>query len=149
MGDGEYRSKLERYVNQKCLDDKVLFIEAVPQDVMLAYTAKAFLGVIPYIGNSMNNYLCTPNKLFEFISAGVPIIASDLPELNKIISGNNIGVVVDFTASELIAQQVLSINNQRYEQFRKNIMHIQEEYSWKFEGEKLYSALYQDIRREE
>ena len=43
------------------------------------------LGIIPYQSIDLNSRYCTPNKLFDFIVAGLPILANDLPELRKFV----------------------------------------------------------------
>jgi glycosyltransferase involved in cell wall biosynthesis len=76
----------------------------IPQADLLRYTAHADLGVIPYEDPGLLNMrYCTPNKLFEFIEAQVPICASDLPELSRIVVGNGIGAVYPMTSPQAIA----------------------------------------------
>jgi glycosyltransferase involved in cell wall biosynthesis len=76
----------------------------IPQADLLRYTAHADLGVIPYEDPGLLNMrYCTPNKLFEFIEAQVPICASDLPELSRIVVGSGIGAVYPMTSPEEIA----------------------------------------------
>jgi hypothetical protein len=58
----------------------------------LGYSASADVGLIPYPAIDVNTTLCTPNKLFEFLVAGVPILANDLPELRRFVLGNKAGV---------------------------------------------------------
>ena len=47
--------------------------------------------VVPYQATCLNNFICTPNKMFEYIAAGLPILANDLPEMRKFIAGYDIG----------------------------------------------------------
>ena len=52
---------------------------------LLAFTAGADVGAIPYRAVGLNNYLTSPNKLFEYAVAGVPVVGSRFPELVKVI----------------------------------------------------------------
>ena len=92
MGDGQLRKKLELIANLNGVKQKVYFHPAVAPDKLLDYTQSADAGIIPYQPTCLNNYYCTPNKLFEFIAAGIPILASDLPEIRNIVTRNSIGL---------------------------------------------------------
>ncbi|WP_433767104.1 glycosyltransferase [Pseudomonas putida] len=93
MGFGTYgellKAKAERL---KLLDSNVYFMAAVPQVELLQHSASADVGIIPYPHVDLNSYFCTPNKLFEFIQAGLPILANDSPELNRFVQGNSFGM---------------------------------------------------------
>ena len=85
----------------------VFFGRWVPQEHLLRYIAHAHLGVIPYSGSTLlNNRYCTPNKLFEFIEAEIPICASDLPELRRIVAGHGIGAVYPMEDVTAIAHAI-------------------------------------------
>jgi len=93
MGFGAYgellKAKAERL---KLLGVRIYFMAAVPQVELLQHSASADVGIIPYPHVDLNSYFCTPNKLFEFIQAGLPILANDSPELNRFVRGNGFGV---------------------------------------------------------
>jgi glycosyltransferase involved in cell wall biosynthesis len=73
------------------MESKVRFVPKVKQKDLPFWTCGATLGVIPYENTSLNHWFCTPNKLWEYPNAGVPIIASPFPELKKVIESNEIG----------------------------------------------------------
>jgi glycosyltransferase involved in cell wall biosynthesis len=58
------------------------------------------VGVIPYPAVDLNHHFCSPNKLFEFIQAGLPIVANDLPFLRDVIVGEAIGAVAPIEQHE-------------------------------------------------
>jgi glycosyltransferase involved in cell wall biosynthesis len=103
LGWGEMQGRLERMVRQRNLSARVHFHPKVAQDVLLSYTQSADLGIIPYRPVCLNTFFCTPNKLFEFIAAGLPIVASDLPELRRFVAGLDIGLVGDTGSAQGIA----------------------------------------------
>lgn len=71
---------------------RVFYIPAVTKDILLEYICSADAGIIPYLTHDKGAYYCTPNKMFEFMVAGLPILASDMPELKRFISGQGIGL---------------------------------------------------------
>lgn len=108
MGPGDQKREELRLVAESLGigPDRLLFHEAVPQRVLLDYTASADAGVIPYPGVDINTIFCTPNKLFEFIAAGLPIIANDLPELRRFVADGGFGIVRPMTTAREIAAAI-------------------------------------------
>lgn len=92
MGFGPFGELLKKKAARlKLLERRIYFLPAVPQAELLQHSASADLGVIPYPHVDLNSYYCTPNKLFEFIQAGLPILANDSPELNRFVRSNGFG----------------------------------------------------------
>jgi glycosyltransferase involved in cell wall biosynthesis len=106
LGNGELRGKLLRLVKRCHLGRRAFLIPGVPQKELLPLTAQAALGIIPYTPTCLNTFYCTPNKLFEYIAAGVPVLVSDLPELRKIVAAHDLGWVTDLTTPERIAEAI-------------------------------------------
>lgn len=108
MGPGdEKRRELEALASEHNLVGKrVFFHPAVPQDVLLSYTVSADVGIIPYPGIDVNTTLCTPNKMFEFLVAGLPILANDLPELRRYVVEQGAGITHSMTSPQAIAEGI-------------------------------------------
>lgn len=122
----------------------VFFGAWVEQEQLLSYVKQAHMGVIPYVGDELlNNRYCTPNKLFEFIEAEIPICASDLPELRRIVKGYRLGGVYAMHDPESIAKAIAECRD-RYamgEFTRAAQRAAREAFSWRRQGAKLV-ALY-------
>ncbi len=65
------------------LDDAVIFIPPAPYAELNLWTSGATIGIIPYENLGLNHKFCTPNKMWEFPNAGLPVIVSPLVELRK------------------------------------------------------------------
>lgn len=139
LGGGASREKLFNLSKNNKLEEKVYFIEEVPQKYLLKYTSSADVGLIPYLGSCLNSYYCTPNKLFEFISAGVPILANNLPEINKVVIGEGVGIVADFNKPESIAESIDLMIKDKADliKYKERINEIKYKYSWDYEEKKL------------
>ncbi|MFC2078040.1 glycosyltransferase family 4 protein [Candidatus Bipolaricaulota bacterium] len=110
MGWGKIEPQLREQAARKgMLNERVYFVPPVPQDELLEWTASADVGVIPYQAVSLNNYLCLPNKLFEYMAAGLPVAASAFPELSRVIEGHNMGVTFDPEDPTSIAEGIMRI----------------------------------------
>jgi glycosyltransferase involved in cell wall biosynthesis len=139
LGDGLLRDPLEALARRLGVSDRVHLVPAVPQAELLAFTRSADLGVIPYRPNCLNNRLCTPNKLFEFIAAGLPLVASDLPELRRFVVGLGIGMVGDTGSPEALAWLVDAFfaRPEVAQGYRAALDRAREEVNWDREGETL------------
>lgn len=84
----------------------------VPPDEVVAWVADADVDVIAISAAWENGYLSTPNKLFESIAAGVPVVVSDFPAMREIVldpDGGPLGAVCDPSSPASIAAAVRSI----------------------------------------
>ena len=151
-GTSGYRKELLDIVKKYSLKDKVVFLNGVHQDKLLYCTISARIGVIPYPPVDLNTYYCTPNKLFEYIVAHVPVLSNDLPELRKIVSENNIGIATDLSTPEKMAQAISEMheNEEQYDQFKKNLVSVSKRLNWENESRKLiegYDLLFQGSKK--
>ena len=113
----------------------IALIPPAPQEVLRDWTSGADLGIIPYENTSMNHLYCTPNKLWEYPNARVPILATDLVEMNQIISANGTGTLLprDFTSADIVSA-IESVTDAQLEEWRANCDRFNETENWeKFE----------------
>ncbi|GGC89887.1 hypothetical protein GCM10011512_16040 [Tersicoccus solisilvae] len=73
---------------------RIAKIPGAPHDELLSWTAGASLGAIPYEDTGLNHRFCSPNKLWEYPAAGVPMLATDMPEMALRINEWGIGITV-------------------------------------------------------
>lgn len=114
------------------LNKKVYFMERVEQKELLNYTAGATMGVIPYPDIDLNTKFCTPNKMFEFITAGIPIVANEqLITVNNFIMAYSIGSLVSFENCEILGKGLNStLNNFDYIRAEKYLEKAKDILSW-------------------
>lgn len=129
---------IELAQSNKTLNSKVYFHDGVPGAELLKYSASADVGVIPYSGKStLNNYYCTPNKLFEFIAAGVPILANSLPELNRFVSDENFGINMPMDTADEITIAIDAMFSADIEEYKKNLEQKNKKLIWDIQGKKI------------
>lgn len=147
LGFGEFKKRLVALARKS---DNIRFLDAVSQDVLLSYTASADLGIIPYQPVDLNTRFCTPNKLFEFIQAGLPLLADmRLEELQRFIERERIGYLRDLRTPERIARAVNDIFSDpgSLSAARIRCNEIAPDYSWSREGEKLAEIVSQLLEK--
>ena len=126
IGDGPYKDELRKYAVKRKTEKRTHFYGAVPYLELLELSADADIGfsLIKPVSKSYEQAL--PNKLFEYALAGIPVIASNLPEMDKIINKYQIGYTVahdEINAQTQIIKKILNENN-RLEIQKKAEQHL-------------------------
>jgi len=109
-------------------------LPAVPSERLPEVTASADMGLILFQNTCPNHYYSLPNKLYEYMMAGLPIIASDLPEMSDLIMRERCGVLVDPEDSGAIAGRILELASDpglREEMGERGRRAALERYTWR------------------
>ena len=112
--------------------DKIRFVPPVARDELEQWTQGASIGIIPYENDGLNHWFCSPNKLWEYPNAGVPILASCMPELRNVIQGAGIGWLLppDHKAGD-IARVISKIADEDIAEKRENCARHIERDNWR------------------
>ena len=103
LGYGALQAELEARAADPALDSRLAVLPAVPPTELLDWVGSADVVAMPIQPTTLNHRLTTPNKLFEAMAAGVPVMASDLPGMAGIVRETGCGVLVDPTDPGAIA----------------------------------------------
>jgi glycosyltransferase involved in cell wall biosynthesis len=142
-GYGNLEDRLRALVREFGLEGRVVFAPPVPMADLVKTASEADIGVIPYIPFCLNNRFCLPNKLFEYMMAGLAVVGSDLPELRHIILGHQIGGVFSPENPRDIARAInkLLLDTPRLNIMKRNALRAaRERYNWEVEGKTLLMA---------
>jgi glycosyltransferase involved in cell wall biosynthesis len=85
MGSGAIEPAIRRLAADSPAADRIHLVPPVPPDELLGWVASADVGVMPNQPRTLNERLSTPNKLFECLAAGTPVVSSDFPERRRIL----------------------------------------------------------------
>src|SRR5947209_7168727 len=93
LGDPEpgYGERLLARIRERGIEERVSLLPSVPLTELLAWTREADVGVTLLQDTCENHRLALPNKLFEYIAAGVPVVASALPETQQLVDRYGVG----------------------------------------------------------
>ncbi len=148
LGFGGWRDHYEWLSKQQPYAGKVHVLPAVAPDDLLAWTASADVTVIAIQPTTPNHRFSTPQKLFESLAAGVPVVASDLPGMRSVVEQTGSGVLCDPTSPSSIAaaiRQLVSLDASDRAALRARILDAaHREYSWEAQAERLFS-LYDEV----
>ncbi len=131
LGGGPLRPVLEKQTADAGIADRIRFVDSVPADRLPAYTASADLGVTLLQDTCLNHRFALPNKLFHYFMAGLPVIASDLPEIRRVVAPHDTGILVEpgnRTALVAALRRAIAQKPLR-EQWRRNIPRVFETFN--------------------
>ncbi len=106
LGDGPLVPWIQEQRLRPELAGRLLWHPAVPLEDISSWVVDADLGVMLFEPTELNFLYATPNRLFDCIAAGVPVIASDFPEFRRIVIGYAVGAVCDPTDPRLIRDSI-------------------------------------------
>lgn len=115
LGFGSARPELERLARQERFGGRLHVLDAVPPGELLDWVAGADVDVIPLQHSTLNHWLCSPNKLWESLAVGVPVVVSDFPVMRRVVlddPAGPLGGVCEPASPESIAAAVAAIINQ-------------------------------------
>ena len=106
VGNGAVIPQAKARVRELHMEDKVLFVPSVSPQLLFNYTSLADIGVSLDKDASPNHHFSLPNKVFEYIKAGTPLLSTDLPERKRIIEHYDVGVIVHDLSPETVAEKL-------------------------------------------
>lgn len=135
IGGGDVFEQLKAMRVNLGLEDKVLILDKMPRADMLSYTAAAHLGATLDKPLSTNYLLSLPNKIFDYIMAGIPVLSSNLVELKNIIEKYDVGVVTSSHNPQDIAAAIEKVlgDEEMYNRLKANTAKALAELNWEKE----------------
>ena len=119
-------------VKENKLDSKVYFIDRVESSELISYTKGADIGINLQEKINISKELASANKIFEYIHAGLPIIASTVPENKLVIEKYQLGILVE-NEPEQIAEGINKLATIKKENFKEKCTLAALEYNWETE----------------
>lgn len=132
IGEGDIKKELEILTENEKLGDKVKFLGKKPVYLLPQYTKQAYLGISIEENIGLNYYYALPNKIFDYIKCGVPVLASKLPEIYNIVSSYNVGTFIESHDSEHIAEKIENMlrKPEQYLVYKQNCVEAAKELCW-------------------
>ncbi|MBI5727206.1 MAG: glycosyltransferase [Ignavibacteriales bacterium] len=145
VGWGEQSGYYQAESAKLGLQQQVFFCGKVPQTELLQYTAGADIGLSIIENLSTSYYYALPNKMFEYIQAGVPSIASNFPQMQEIVDTYRTGLCVNPEDNGQITASILQLitDKEQYGVIKENCRTAARELSWENEFAKLLPILQQ------
>ena len=111
VGDGDVIPQLKQIVTDYDLNEKVLFFGKRPYSEMMNFTYLADIGLTLDKPTNLNYKYSLPNKVFDYIHAGTPIICTDLVEVSSIVNQHKLGLIIGNLSPESLAEKINEIQH--------------------------------------
>lgn len=121
---------------------RVTYLGQVSRKEISGIYSKSFAGIVNFLP-APNHIYSQPNKLFEYMSAGIPVVCSNFDLWRKVVETGECGICVDPSSADALAAAVNAIHAGRElrETYAKNGRRlIEEKYSWDREGQRLLQS---------
>lgn len=107
VGDGPQREAIRSQVRALSLDDVVEMTGAVPPDEIPTLLHRMHVAVAPY--PSIPDFYFSPLKVYEYLAAGLPVVASDVGDLATVLDGGRLGVLTEAGEPAALARAIASL----------------------------------------
>ena len=138
MGYGILENVIKEYENNF---SNIHFQPAVKPDKVIIYTKSADVGISLIENTCLSYQYSLPNKMFEYILSGLPLIVSDFPDMGEIIDNYKCGwkIVIN---EESIIELIENISRESVEEKRNNVLKCRDIFDWRKEEKNLLKAYY-------
>lgn len=105
--DNEHKKQVVALAQENgTLDKSVFFPAAVAEHALISSASEADVGLIPYDPRLYGNKFACPNKLSQYMAAGIPIVSNTIEYVSNIIESNSVGEAVPFHQREKLIQAI-------------------------------------------
>lgn len=146
IGKGDVFDVLKSMRKELKLEEQVRIIDSLPYNELMQHTAEAHIGATLDKATNPNYALSLPNKIFDYLRAGLPVVSSSVVEVANIVRQHQCGTVVVDVMPDNIADAILEMYNDRdqYLRQKRNAINAAKDYAWEKEFkvfEHIYSSL--------
>jgi glycosyltransferase involved in cell wall biosynthesis len=110
----------------------------------MKYVASADWGIYLMENICLNHDLALPNKIFDYILGGLPVVVSNLKEMSKLVNQYKVGYAIDPNNLEDVVKLLEGIDEDSKEEFVNNLEPVAKKFSWE-EQEKVLLKLYNSL----
>lgn len=135
----KYVDELRERARGRGIAKRLRIAPPVPIADVVRYAAAGDVGVIPFLNTSLNNFHGLPNKIFEYIAAGIPVVASDFPQLRAVIDRYDVGATYDPDRPGALVGAIREVlgDQARLAELRANATAAASELNWEVESRRL------------
>lgn len=141
LGWGPTQAHLEALIEETGVGDRVKIVPRVPYEELLEWTASADIGLTLFLASwSVSIAMCLPNKLFEYLMAGLPVLTTPLEAIVEMVERYDVGRVAPSLEPSVIGKAINDLleDQQALERMRANALRAsQQDLHWAVESQRL------------
>ncbi len=143
----EFTPALRARIAAAGLEGRVILAPAVPMTALVQEAAAFDIGFFALPGHSRHNEFALPNKIFEYIMAGLCLCTTELPEIAGLIREYDLGVTIPTLDPAAIAVAINSLDRDRIDDYKRNALIAARELCWERESETLLASYAAHLRQ--
>ena len=146
-GGGDLLEAMKQLTKNLNLNDRVTFMGRVPQEELARYTAEADAGFVLLEKMGLSYYYALPNRIFDYMRYGVPVLATDFPEIARIVEESHCGTLLSHYEPTYLAAQIRELLVAwESPESRKMLRERAKAYSWEAEAAVMQSVVAEALR---
>lgn len=139
IGSGDIEQEIKKQVDDLQLNDSVIFKGRIAADELYKYTPSASIGLCLLQDIGLSYHYALPNRIFDYLHAGVPVLATRFPEIEKIVETYHTGVLIEKYDPQYLASVIQSMLEQPIDTTHFDA--VSQELCWENESVKLLELL--------
>ena len=139
VGGGDLLHDMMNYVKEKKLNNKVIFTGKLDFEELNSITHTADLGLSFEADSCLAYRYSLPNKIFDYIHAGIPVLVSNLPEFRNIIEKYSVGFMLNSRDIQDVASQINQMISYPKDRWAYNLLRAKKDCCWENQEGKLLS----------
>jgi glycosyltransferase involved in cell wall biosynthesis len=139
IGFGEMERQLKNMTERYHLNDRISFKGKIDWMDIIQETQKARAGLVLFEPTSINYTYAAPNKFFEYVMSGTPLIASDIPTFKEFNKTFEVALLVKADSPRDIARaiQIVLTDEERWNHYHSNCLKARKQWNWEKQQDKL------------
>lgn len=144
VGNAPLKARLASLAARSGASNRVHFLPPVPPELVTSFVRTADVGLSLLPRSCLNHELALPNKFFEYVSAGVPVVVSRLREMARLVADHQIGMSVEPSSVPALADALREIRNNPNTRstWSGNCLQLSESMTWDHEKTRFVEAFF-------
>lgn len=136
IGDGYATNQLKKIINGRQLQDHVMWLGWLDHKNIFDYIKASKIGLIPhFVTNHVNTTI--PNKLFDYMGCGIPVVASDASPIKRILQEENAGLIFRSGDASDLAYAIKKIYKSDINYGLNGMLSVKSKYNWEVDSTRL------------
>ncbi len=136
-GGGDLFEEMQALTKEKKLEDRIIFTGRLPFEELNQYTSQADLGFVLLENMGLSYYYSLPNRIFDYMKYGVPVLASNFPEIARIVETHQTGKLISHYEPEYLAKVILEMLKEWEDKsvYQNRLNELSKEFCWENEAQ--------------
>ena len=136
-GGGDLFEEMQALAKEKKLEDRIIFTGRLPFEELNQYTSQADLGFVLLENMGLSYYYSLPNRIFDYMKYGVPVLASNFPEIARIVETHQTGKLITHYEPEYLAKVILEMLKEWEDKsvYQSRLNNLSKEFCWENEAQ--------------